>query len=200
MSDTGPYELEMTPDRLDFVRRSARKEARIHCSEFVDVEDVIQDVHLQLLRRPPRYKPGGDASEKTFLYRSIRYIVINYAKREARQAARHRQLKRRQPEPSETDDDKPVKPMDRQKQEFIELRPRDLTWKGLTTDDILRYIDDETSRHLCELVLRCEGNMSEAGRRLGIHESTVRHRLKILGPKLLAAGFNPYRQESYVHD
>ena len=88
MSDTEPYELEMTPDRLDFVRRSARKEAREHCSEFVDVNDVIQEVHLQLLRRPPRYKPGGKATEKTFLYNAIRYIVINYAKREARQGAR----------------------------------------------------------------------------------------------------------------
>lgn len=83
--------------------------------------------------------------------------------------------------------------MDRQKQEFIELRPRDLTWKGLTTDDILRYIDDDSSRHLCETVLLCDGNMSKAGRQLGVSEGTVRSRLKILGPKLLAAGFNPYR-------
>lgn len=200
MSDAEPYELEMTPDRLDFVRRSARKEARKRCSEFVDVKDVIQEVHLHLLRKPPRYNPQSKATEKTFLYAAIRYIVIKYAEREARQAARHRQLEDRQPEPSETEHDKPVKPMDRQKRELIELRPRDLTWKGLTADDILRFIDDSTSRHLCETVLLCDGNMSEAGRRLGIHESTVRHRLKILGPKLLAAGFNPYRQESYVHD
>lgn len=200
MKVSKPYVLEMTPDRLDLVRRAARKETRKRCSEFVDVRDVIQHVHLELLRRPLKYDPRNKATEKTYLWAAVRYIVINYAKREARQAERHRQLKNRQPEAVESEHDKPVKPMDRQKREFIELRPRDLTWKGLTADDILQYIDDPSSRHLCKTVLNCVGNMSEAGRRLRIPESTVRSRLKVLGPKLLAAGFNPYRQESYVHD
>lgn len=38
--------------------------------------------------------------------------------------------------------DKPEKAMERQKREYVELHPRDLTWKGLTEDDIFRYIVD----------------------------------------------------------
>jgi DNA-directed RNA polymerase specialized sigma24 family protein len=200
MNDSQPYAIELTGDRIDFVRRVARKLARKYCFKFVQVKDVIQEVHLNLLRKPPKYKPGSRATEKTFLYAAVRFHVMKYAEREARQAKWHRQLQDRPPEPVQGEHDKPVKPMDRQKGEFVELRPCDLTWKGLTADDILRYIDDETSRHLCTTVLLCDGNLSEAGRRLRMPESTVRYRLKVLGPKLLAAGFNPYRQESYVHD
>lgn len=55
MNDSKPYELELTPDRLDYVRRVARKEARKRCSNFVQVKDVIQEVHLNLLRKPPKH-------------------------------------------------------------------------------------------------------------------------------------------------
>ncbi len=74
-----------------------------------------------------------------------------------------------------------------------ERRPADYSRKGLTTDDILQYIDSEESRALCRLVIECKGNMSEAARRLGVSEGKVRYRLKMLAPKLLAAGFQPFR-------
>lgn len=195
MSDGEPYELEMTPDRVDYVNRIARMEAGNYCSEFVSEDDVVQEVLLNLLRKPPKYNPQKGASEKTFLHTAVKYIVMKYSEREARQAKRNRQLKKRQPDPSESEHDKPITPVDRQKREFVELRPRDLTWKGLTADDVLRYIDDPASKHLCITVIDCEGNMSAAARRLGVVEGTVRHRLKMLGPKLIAAGFNPFREE-----
>jgi DNA-binding Lrp family transcriptional regulator len=37
--------------------------------------------------------------------------------------------------------------------------------------------------------MECDGNVSEAARRLGMKESTIRYRLKLLIPKLLAKGF-----------
>ena len=95
MNNSKPYELELTPDRRDYVERVARKEARKHCSKFVDENDVVQNVHLSLLRKPPKYNPNRRATEKTFLYAVVRYIVLKYAEREARQAKRHRQLQDR---------------------------------------------------------------------------------------------------------
>jgi transcriptional regulator of acetoin/glycerol metabolism len=117
---------------------------------------------------------------------------MKYAERESRHAKLHQQFPEPERRPAKG---KPEKPMERQKREYIELRPRDLTWKGLTPDDVFRYIVDPQSQELCQTVVDCDGNLSEAGRRLRMPESTVRHRLKMLGPKLLAAGFNPYRTE-----
>jgi hypothetical protein len=37
--------------------------------------------------------------------------------------------------------------------------------------------------------------MSAAARRLGVSEGTIRYRLKLLAPKLIAAGFNPFGME-----
>jgi len=59
------------------------------------------------------------------------------------------------------------------------------------SEDIFDFIDNEDSRALCRLYIECAGNMSKTARLLGIHESTVRYRLKMLAPKLRAAGFDP---------
>ena len=52
-----------------------------------------------------------------------------------------------------------------------------------------QYIDNEDSRALCRTIMECDGNVSEAARRLGMKESTIRYRLNLLIPKLLAKGF-----------
>ena len=60
------------------------------------------------------------------------------------------------------------------------------------TEDVLDFIVDDSSRDLCRVVLECDGNVSAAARRLGVAEGTTRYRLKLLVPKLLAAGFEPF--------
>ena len=72
-----------------------------------------------------------------------------------------------------------------------ENRRAALTRSRWPLDDILQYIDNEDSRALCRLVIACDGNISAAARRLKLSEGTVRYRLKLLEPKLRAAGFGP---------
>jgi transcriptional regulator of acetoin/glycerol metabolism len=79
--------------------------------------------------------------------------------------------------------------------EQTERRADEVTTKGLATDDVLEFIDNEESRELCRQVIECKGNMSAAARRLGVSEGTIRYRLKLLAPKLIAAGFNPFGME-----
>ena len=74
---------------------------------------------------------------------------------------------------------------------ITERRTVALTKSRWPLDDILQYIDNEDSRALCRLVIECDGNISEAARRLKLSEGTVRYRLKLLEPKLRAAGFDP---------
>lgn len=56
-------------------------------------------------------------------------------------------------------------------------------------EDVLDFIDNEDSPALCRVIMECDGNVSEAARRLGMKESTIRYRLNLLIPKLLAKGF-----------
>lgn len=49
MNDSKPHEIELTEDLLDYARRSAIKEAKKHCPDFVDCEDVRQDAVLHLM-------------------------------------------------------------------------------------------------------------------------------------------------------
>jgi|GEM_PF-7096492 len=44
-------------------------------------------------------------------------------------------------------------------------------------------------------LIECDNNVSEGARRLGVVEGTIRYRLKMLAPKLIAAGFNPFNKE-----
>lgn len=70
-------------------------------------------------------------------------------------------------------------------------------------DEMLEFIDNEESRALCRLLVECDCNIIEAARRLEspegraryrlkkLTEGAIRHRLKVLGPKMLAGGFDP---------
>jgi len=181
-----PRELELTPDLLEYAKAVVLKEAQKRCPRYVDFDDVIQFAMLQLLRRPPKFDPSRGASPKTLIYTIVYRAVIKYAKLEAKQARRFRQSS----EPTEVsmggEDIEPAH------HGMSERRTTELTESGWSMDDILQFIDNENSRALCKLVIECGGNLSEAARRLGLSEGTVRYRLKLLGPKLLAAGFDPF--------
>jgi RNA polymerase sigma factor (sigma-70 family) len=186
MNDSSPQELELTPDLLDFARATALTEAQKCCPKHVDYGDAVQEAILQLIRKPPKVDPAKGTA-KTLIHTIVQRAVLNYARRERRQADRFMQA----PEPATTDkQEKQPEQTDQDEDRRVELMK-----KRSTTDDVLEFIDNEESRALCRLFLDCRGNMSETARRMGVSEGTVRYRLKLLAPKLVAAGFNPFRKE-----
>lgn len=186
MNDSSPQELELTPDLLAFARSVALKEAKKCCPKYVDFGDAAQEAVLHLMSKPPKYDPAKGAAT-TLIHTIVQRAVLKYAQRERRQANRFMQA----PEPVQADeqDEKPDL-LDQDEDRRVELQK-----KRWTTDDVLEFIDNEESRALCQLFIECQCNMSEVARRMGLSEGTVRYRLKLLAPKLLAAGFDPFRKE-----
>jgi len=200
-----PKELELTPDLLEYAKAVALKEAPKHCrarlsrptagSSDLDEHpwaDVVQDVQLRLIRRPPKFDPSRGASPKTLIYTIVKRAVIKFGARQAKQAYRFRQF----PTTVEVSEGLEEGTVERtRKVDLItDRRTAALTRSRYSPDDILEYIDNEDSRDLCRLVIECKGNVSEAARRLKLSEGTVRYRLKLLAPKLRAAGFDPFSQ------
>ena len=70
-------ELELTPDLLEFAKACALQEAGKHCPAWVDRQDVVQEVMLGLLSKPPKYDPSKGASEKTLVHTLVRRILRN---------------------------------------------------------------------------------------------------------------------------
>lgn len=192
-------ELELTPDLLEFAKACALQEAAKYCPRWMDRQDVVQQVMLGLLSKPPKYDPSKGASEKTLVHTVVRRIVLKYAAREQRRADRFVQppWRMREGTPEEGDDEGlqeelPVELSRGTAPKKAVNRRVELLSKSSTTDDVLEFIDSEESRALCRLVIECGGNVSEAARRLGLSEGTVRYRLRLLAPKLRKAGSNPF--------
>ncbi len=190
--DSSPRELELTPDLLEYAKAVAIKEAPNHCGPHISYDDVVQDVQLRLLRRPPTFDPSRGASAKTLIYTIVKRAVMKFATRETKQIRRFRPL----PTAVEVSEGLEEGTVERtRKVDLItERRTAALTRSRWNLDDILQYVDNEDSRALCRLVIECHGNVSEAARRLKLSEGTVRYRLKLLEPKLRAAGFGPVPQ------
>lgn len=185
--DPSPQELKLTPDLLEYARAVALKEAPNHCGRRVDYEDVAQESILHLLSRPPKFDPSR-GSEKTLIYTIVKRAVIRFADREAKQARKFRPFPQAVGAAQDAEDHDPPE------NQISESRTKVLTRSRWNMDDILKYIDNQESRDLCRLVIECKGNLSDAARRLNLSEGTVRYRLKLLGPKLIAAGFDPFSQ------
>lgn len=184
--DLSPQELKLTPDLLEYAKAVALKEAPNHCGRRVDYEDVVQEAILHLLSKPPKFDPSRGANEKTLIYTIVKRAVIRFAEREAKQASRFKLFPKKDVASTDGDAAEPAH------HQIGEKRTTELTRSRWNLDDILKYIDNEESRDLCRLVIECNGNLSEAARRLKLTEGTVRYRLKLLGPKLIAAGFDPF--------
>ena len=200
-----PKELELTPDLLEYAKAVARKLAPDHCKPRLarptaaksDLDerpwaDLAQEVILQLLRRPPKFDPARGASPKTLIYTIVQRAVMKYGARQARHDRRYRQppdtVVLSEGLADGTVDETPTMEL------VTERRHAALTRSRWNLDDILMYVDSEDSRALCRLVIECDGNISQAARRLKLSEGTVRYRLKLLAPKLRAAGFDPLTQ------
>ncbi len=77
------HERQITDQLLEFTRTCALQEAGRHGSAWVDCQDVVQQVMLGLLAKPPKYDPSKGASEKTLIHTVVRRIVPKYVARES---------------------------------------------------------------------------------------------------------------------
>ncbi|MFN7021729.1 MAG: sigma factor [Phycisphaerales bacterium] len=186
MPDPSPTELNLTPDLLDYARRVAFKEARKRCRPGVDHDDAAQQALLHLIAKPPTWDPARGATPKSLVYTVIQRAVMKFAVRERKTVrkfeplrpasdAGHKATDGVYPDPSGT--------------EIARNRTVGLSQSFWTKEDVLDFIDNETSRETCRVIMESGGNISEAARRLGRTEGAIRSRLNVLLPKLLATGF-----------
>ncbi len=214
MKPTSPSELKLTPDLLEYAKAVALIEVQKRCPKHVVYDDVVQEALLQLISKPPKFDPAKGASEKTLIYTIVQRAVLKSIGRSARHAKRFVQDDGVRPQTYPEHEGKLLEPRagtlaarthmlslqdaeeaadaSPRNERDVPSRPDEMRAARLSTEDILQFIDCEDSRTLCQLVLQCRGNMSEAARRLGVSEGTVRYRLRLLAPKLAAAGFNPF--------
>jgi transcriptional regulator with GAF, ATPase, and Fis domain len=146
----------------------------------------VQQALLHLIARPPVWDPARGASPKSLIYTAIQRAVMKYAERAERALRKFRTL--REPVDSGRSASEGVYE-DPAGREIASNRTVGLSQSSWASEDILEFIDNEDSRALCGVIMECDGNVSEAARRLGMKESTIRYRFQLLIPKLLAKGF-----------
>lgn len=168
MSDPEP--LQLSDELLAIARKTTLNAARKRCPKSVDPEDVWQSVCLDLIRMPPKYDPSRKASKVTLLKLICSRAVSKYAAKVKRDASRFKQVQ--VPE----------------RESLSDIQPSE-------SIDMFQYIESDETLRLCQLMMDCDCNTSEVARRMGISEGSVRSRLKLLGPRLKAAGFKPFKKE-----
>jgi RNA polymerase sigma factor (sigma-70 family) len=209
--ESSPQELELTPDLLEYARAVALKEAKKCCPKRVSYDDIVQDAIMNLLRKPPKHDPSRGASVKTLIYIIVQRAVSKHVGRAVREGRRFRQLPAQGQQIAVDDTVDPEAGTEDARENMTGLmeaeasdekspptrdvgrRPSEFTSSRYTADDLLDYIDDPKDRQLCLMYLECGANISATALRMGVTEGTIRYRLKLLAPKLVAAGFNPYR-------
>jgi len=183
-------EMELTPELLEYAKAVALKLARKYCIPRIRYDDVVQHAMLHLLHRPPKYDPSRGAKPKTLINIVVQRAVMKFTQREKKHDRRYTQSPEFFDVPAGQDGDTGERT--RKIDMIADRRPGMFPGDRWTLDDILLYIDSEESRAMCRVVVECDGNMSKAARRLKLSEGTVRYRLKLLGPKMRAAGFEPF--------
>lgn len=186
MPDPSPPELDLTPDLLDYARKKGIEIAKGFRNPRIDPEDAAQQALVHLIAKPPRWDPARGATPTTLIHTIVQRAVIKFVEREARDVRQFRALI--EPAESSPTSNEGVHP-DPVGTEIANSRTVGLSQSFWAKEDVLDFIDNEDSRALCRVIMECEGNVSEAARRLGMKESTVRYRLGLLIPKLLAKGF-----------
>lgn len=158
--------LVLTDELIEVGKKATYFEIRRQCPKLVDPDEAWQDICLKLVSQPQIYDASRGASEATFL----KLIVSRAVSKFAEKAKRHH---------------KRFQLMEIEDQEAPREEPLD------EKIDLMRYIDSEETRRFVELLMECNLNKSEVGRRLNWPESKVRYRFDLLKPRLLAAGFDP---------
>jgi len=170
MTNSSKQTSVLTPDLMDYAQAVARKVALRRVPRFLGVDDAVQHAVIRLIQYPPQFDPSRKASLKTLIYAIIECGVKDFVKDHYKK--RHEEL----PEPDQV----PERAITRR------------TAARNFVDEMVPLIKDKEERALCLLVLECDGNVSKAARRLGLCEGTVRHRLKMLAPKLKKMGLSPF--------
>ncbi|MCC6427213.1 MAG: hypothetical protein IT435_10380 [Phycisphaerales bacterium] len=186
MPDPSPTELELTPDLLDYARRVAFKEAQKRCRLAIDHDDAAQHALLHLIAKPPVWDPARGATPKSLVYTVIERAIMKFAVREGKTVRKFEPLRPASDARQKATDG--VYP-DPAGTEISSNRTVGLSQSFWTKEDVLDFIDNETSRETCRVIMESGGNVSEAARRLGRTEGAIRSRLNVLLPKLLATGF-----------
>jgi DNA-directed RNA polymerase specialized sigma24 family protein len=158
--------LVLTDELIEVGKKATYFEVRRQCPKLVDPDEAWQDICLKLVSQPQIYDASRGASEATFLKLIVSRAVSKFAEKARRHNKRFQLM--------ELDD--------------REAPPEELLEEKI---DLMRYIDSEETRRFVELLMECNLNKSEVGRRLNWSESKVRYRFDLLKPRLLAAGFDP---------
>lgn len=159
--------LVLTDELIEVGKKATYFEVRRQCPKLVDPDEAWQEICLKLVSQPPVYDSSRGASEATFLKLIVSRAVSKFAEKARRHQKRFQLM--------ELDDREA--PAEEPLDEKIDL--------------LMRYIDSEETRRFVELLMECNLNKSEVGRRLNWPESKVRYRFDLLKPRLLAAGFEP---------
>jgi len=186
--DSNIPRLELTQEMMTSANNFAREEAKRICPKHMR-DDAIQSALLYLMTTPPRHDSAKGGSPTTLIYMRIRWSILNYMKREEKRLEDTKRADR----PILMGKMEAVSENHRNEFRSEAFQTADLRGTNWTVDDMLEFIDDQGSRAMCKSVIENKGNVSKAARELGIPPSTVRYRVDTLAPKLIAAGFNPYR-------
>lgn len=171
MPDDAKQEIELTDDLLNFIRCSTIKLTRKQCPPSVDPEDVVQQVLLNLVSKPPMFDPTKGATVQSLLYTILQRQVWKISSRTRQTSMR---------------------------EQHVELQDHQHSARDKSPDldlPLFDYIACDESREMCRLLILHDGNYSEVAREMNVAEGTIRYRIKHLAPKLLAAGFDPFGLE-----
>lgn len=214
--------IELTPDLLEYAKAVTIKTCQKHAPPHVKYDDVVQEVMVHLLSKPPEYDDSHGATEKSFIHTVVQRFVFKFLGKEAKHAKRNQQFDEKEKKDSDVDHEgkladpragtqaargRMIDVMDAEEAddasplgEAIERHPTDLTRARIATDAMFDLIDDGASHELLQIMMECEGNKSEAARRMGVSEGTLRYRLEKIRDKLRRSGFDPFAREEDDED
>lgn len=214
--------IELTPDLLEYAKAVTIKTCQKLAPPHVKFDDVVQEVMVHLLSKPPEYDDSQGATEKTFVHTVVQRFVFKFLRKEAKRAERNQQSDEREEKDPDVDHEgkladpragtqaargRMIDLIDAEEAddasplgEAIERHPTDLTRARIATDAMFDLIDDGGSHELLQIVMECEGNKSEAARRMGVSEGTLRYRLEKIRDKLRRSGFDPFAKEEDDED
>ncbi len=180
--DAGPVGREPSPPRLlDVFLRERERLGRIAAGMGMaraDVDDVLQEVSLQVLKNTDRFE------QESMMTRWLITTTVNCCLTEHRRKFRHKasRIVRRRPDIAEG---------------FVDFSGADRVGLSEELELVRRTLADLDSSLLLAVVLRyfCEMSSNEIAVTMGWNASTVRSRLRdarlILAGKLLQRGIEP---------
>jgi RNA polymerase sigma factor (sigma-70 family) len=186
MPDQSPKGLELTPSLSAYAKDVASAAAKRLCGPRISRDDAASEAMLQLLRALPKY-PSRGAAPTTWIHMVVHSGVLKYAQREQKKLDRLRSFDGPSGEPTG-----PTANQETALERWHGCWSADRTTAAALVEEALDLIDSEESKRMWRLLIEHGGNRSAVASEMGLSEGAVRQRLKVLAPKLLAAGFDPF--------